>query len=264
MVHTFLIAPITYTPFASEDEQIQQCKEWGLLSEKATKTKLFAYKGGGLNTTCSIVGYADKMTAVLEFDNMQQHCIHPSYLKEMQTASFGVKQTFATDENSGEQEALSSDTAPATAEAVVESAETAAVHAAVAAAEADVVEAEASVEAEAPAVVEPKKKAAKKEKAPKLQLPVEKVRMTATIKEFTTVPNNFTEEEDEVIIYEAASIADPAIEIGDAWSSYSATLKKLELEIGHTLTFECKIVEKKLTKHPVRYKINNPSKLQKL
>ncbi|SEM72968.1 hypothetical protein [Paenibacillus sp. OV219] len=257
MVHTFMIAPLTYTPFASEDEQIQQCKEWGLLSEKATKTKLFAYKGGGLNTTCSIVGYVDNMTAVLEFDNKQQHCIHPSYLKEMQTASFGVKQAAQADESSSEQEAPVSDTASASTEAAVESAETAAVHAAAAAAEADAA-------TEAPAAAEPKKKAPKKEKAPKLVLPEDKVRMTATVKEFTTVPNNFTETEDEVIIYEAASITEPVIELGDAWSSYSATLKKLELEIGHTITFECKIVEKKLTKHPVRYKINNPSKLQKL
>lgn len=258
MVHTFMIAPSAYTPFESEDEQIQQCKEWGLLSEKASKTKLFAYKGGGLNTTCSIVGYVDAMTAVLEFDNKQQHCIHPSYLKEMQTSSFGVRQTAAAEESSGEQENAVQD-APAAAEP----SEIAAVHAAAATAEADI-----SVEANAASIVrvaeEPKKKAAKKEKAPKLQLPEEKVKMTATVKEFTTVPNNFTETDDEVIIYEAASIADPAIELGDAWSSYSATLKKLELEIGQTLTFECKIVEKKLTKHPVRYKINNPSKLQKL
>ncbi|REE84442.1 hypothetical protein A8990_115121 [Paenibacillus taihuensis] len=262
MVHTFMIAPSTYIPFDSEDEQIQQCKEWGLLSEKASKTKHFAYKGGGLNTTCSIVGYVDKMTAVLEFDNKQQHCIHPSYLKEMQTSSFGARQAVAAEESSGEQENAAQD-APAAAVAAVETAETAAVHAAAAAAEADA-SVESAVAVEAPAAAEPKKKAPKKEKAPKLQLPVEKVKMTATVKEFTTVPNNFTEEEDEVIIYEAASIAEPAIELGEAWSSYSATLKKLELEIGQTLTFECKIVEKKLTKHPVRYKINNPSKLQKL
>jgi hypothetical protein len=77
------------------------------------------------------------------------------------------------------------------------------------------------------------------------------------------VPNNFSDNEDEVVIYEAVSIAEPETEIGAAWSSHSATLKKMELEIGDTITFECKIVAKKLTKHPVPYKINNPAKIQK-
>ncbi|MNY77660.1 hypothetical protein D3C86_2176390 [compost metagenome] len=54
------------------------------------------------------------------------------------------------------------------------------------------------------------------------------------------------------------------MEVGTAWSSHSATLKKLELAIGDTVTFECKIVAKKLSKHPVPYKINNPGKMQKV
>lgn len=87
--------------------------------------------------------------------------------------------------------------------------------------------------------------------------------MVATVKEFTTVPNNFSDTDDEVVIYNAVAIQDPAMEIGDAWSSHSATLKKLELEIGDILHFEGKIVAKKLTKHPVPYKINNPAKIQK-
>ncbi|MNR64158.1 hypothetical protein D3C85_1867030 [compost metagenome] len=51
--------------------------------------------------------------------------------------------------------------------------------------------------------------------------------------------------------------------MGEAWSSHSATLKKQELEIGDVITFEAKIVAKKLTKHPVAYKINNPAKIKK-
>ncbi|MDF2662579.1 MAG: hypothetical protein K0Q94_5370, partial [Paenibacillus sp.] len=91
----------------------------------------------------------------------------------------------------------------------------------------------------------------------------DKVKMTATVQEFTTVPNNFSDNDDEVIIYEAVSITDPEIEVGVAWSSHSATLKKLGLAVGDTISFEGKIVAKKLTKHPVPYKINNPAKIQK-
>lgn len=90
------------------------------------------------------------------------------------------------------------------------------------------------------------------------------MKMKATVTEFTTVPNNFSDTDDEVIIYEAVSILDPAIEVGTAWSSHSATLKKLELAVGDTVIFECKIVAKKLSKHPVPYKINNPGKMQKV
>jgi hypothetical protein len=250
MVHAFTIQPVSYNTFEDETEQLEQCKEWGLLSEKAAKTKAFFYKGNGMNLPCGIVGFVDKMTAVIEFDNKQQHCIHPSYLKEMQAANYSQRGAGSADSTEAEVlelETLQED-APAIVEANVES------------------NVEASVEEldvkKAPK--EPKKEKAKKEKAPKLQLPEEKVKMIATVKEFTTVPNNFSDTEDEVIIYEAVSMIEPEMEIGEAWSSHSATLKKLELEIGDKLSFECKIVAKKLSKHPVPYKINNPAKMQKV
>jgi hypothetical protein len=250
MVHAFTIQPVSYNTFEDETEQLEQCKEWGLLSEKAAKTKAFFYKGNGMNLPCGIVGFVDKMTAVIEFDNKQQHCIHPSYLKEMQAANYSQRGAGSADSTEAEVlelETLQED-APAIVEANVES------------------NVEASVEEldvkKAPK--EPKKEKAKKEKAPKLQLPEEKVKMIATVKEFTTVPNNFSDTEDEVIIYEAVSMIEPEMEIGEAWSSHSATLKKLELEIGDKLSFECKIVAKKLSKHPVPYKINDPAKMQKV
>lgn len=104
----------------------------------------------------------------------------------------------------------------------------------------------------------------KKEKKQKLQLPEEKVKLSAIVKEFTTVPNHFSDNDDEVVIYEAVTIIEPETEIGEAWSSHSATLKKNELAIGDKITFEAKIVAKKLTKYPVPYKINNPAKIQKV
>ena len=67
-----------------------------------------------------------------------------------------------------------------------------------------------------------------------------------------------------MVIYEDVTLVEQAAELGTAWSSHSATLKKFELEVGDRITFEGKIVAKKLTKHPVPYKINNPGKIQKV
>ncbi|WP_169081650.1 hypothetical protein [Paenibacillus sp. PL91] len=258
MVHSFIIEPITYIAFENEAEQIEKCKEWSLLSDKASKTKAFFYKGNGMNLPCSIIGYVDKMTAVIAFDNEQKHCIHPSYLKEMQASNYGQKNAAtAAEETPGtelvEQAAIESSNAePHLPETELEpQPETASPGE------------EAEHQAPEPEPAAPPKGKAKKEKTPKLQLPEEKVKMSATVKEFTTVPNNFSDTEDEVVIYEAVSIVDPAIEVGEAWSSHSATLKKFELEIGDTIHFEGKIVTKKLTKHPIPYKINNPAKIQK-
>ncbi|RTE03034.1 hypothetical protein [Paenibacillus whitsoniae] len=240
MDYAFAIQPASFTRFEEEAELTQQCKVWGLISEKATKAKTFYYKRSNVSLTCSIVGYVDAMTAVIELDSNQLHCIHPSYLKEMQAASFGQRNATASEDGTAAEEAE---------QALTD---------------------EAEAPKPAPEKEKPKKAAApkeskpKKEKAAKLQLPEEKVKMKATITEFATVPNHFTETDDEVIIYEAVSILDPDMEIGTAWSSYSNTLKKLELAVGDTLTFECKIVAKKLAKHPVPYKINNPAKMQKV
>ncbi len=242
-MRTFVIEPIEYAGFDDEAEQIEKCKEWGLLSEKASKSKVFYYKGGGTNLPCSVVGYVDDITAVIEFDNGQKHCIHPSYLKEMQAANYGQRLTAASEDS---------------AESPAEAAEADSPQAAPA------VKTEAAADKPKPAAAPAKEK--EKEKAPKkekLQLPEEKVKMTATVQQFTTVPNNFSDTDDEVIVYDAVKIVEPELEIGAAWSSHSATLKKLELAVGDTITFEAKIVAKKLTKHPVQYKINNPAKIQK-
>lgn len=259
MAYTFIIEPHTFNAFGDELSQLEQCKEWNLLSEKASKTKAFFYKRNGLTLPCSIVGFVDNLTAVIQFDNQQKHCIHPSYLKEMQASSYGQKLAPPAGESAepdgSEIEALQEE-ATHIVEAKVD--------------EINVEElpieepkAEESKVGEPKLAEQPKAKA-KKEKAPKLQLPEEKVKFTATVKEFTTVPNHFADTDDEVVIYEAVTLVDPNVELGTAWSSHSATLKKFELEVGDMITFEGKIVAKKLTKHPVPYKINNPGKLQKV
>lgn len=244
MVHAFIIEPGTYNVFEDEDEQIEKCREWSLLSEKATKSKAFFYKRNGMNLACSIVGYVDQMTAVIQFDNQDKHCIHPSFLKEMQAANYGQKVS-ALEEQPLEAEAAS----VAVDELQVKEPKA---------------EDKAAGEDQSKAELPKAKAKVKKEKAPKVELPEGKVKMKAIVKEFTTVPNHFSDEDDEVIIYEEVAIIESEIiEIGTAWSSHSATLKKLELEVGDVLQFDGKIVAKKLTRHPVPYKINNPAKIQK-
>ncbi|MGX4584149.1 hypothetical protein [Paenibacillus chitinolyticus] len=276
MVYAFTIQPGIYHAFEDEAEQIEQCKEWGLLSGKAIKTKAFFYKGNGLNVPCTIVGYTDKMTAVIELDNKQQHCIHPSYLKEMQAANYGQRQwssgeaapeADASEENepAGNVE-IAADEAVETSAGAVQQAQPAAEPVPAPQTESasgQAAPADPDKPAAASEAVDAPKAKAKKEKAPKLQLPEGKVKMTAKVQDFTTVPNHFSDNDDEVIIYENVAIVEPETDIGTAWSSHSATLKKLELEVGDTITFEAKIVAKKLTRYPVPYKINNPAKIQK-
>ncbi|RXZ82323.1 hypothetical protein EBB07_11695 [Paenibacillaceae bacterium] len=253
MMYSFIIDPSSYTPLDNEDALIDKCKEWGLLSEKASKTKAFFYKGRGLNLACSIIGYVDNMTAVISFENDQKHCIHPSYLKEMQASAFNQKPSAMDEwlESNPDQEEASGQEHHEHSEALPP-----------ASGEEIVVEDVQEPKPAAPKAA-PKPKAAK-EKTKKLQLPEAKVKMSAAVKEFATVPNHFADNDDEVIIYEAVTIMDePEMALGLAWSSHSATLKKHELEVGDLITFEAKVVQKKLTKHPVPYKINNPAKIQK-
>ncbi len=91
MTYTFIIEPKTYTAFHNEDVLIEQCRTWGLLSEKATKIKTFYYKGNDLNVPCTIVGCVDYMTTVIEFDNVPE-ALHSSLLSE-RDAGFQLRGT---------------------------------------------------------------------------------------------------------------------------------------------------------------------------
>lgn len=61
MTYAFMIEPQDFIALDNEDELIEKCQEWGLLSGKATKLKTFYYKGNGLNMPCTIIGYVDHM-----------------------------------------------------------------------------------------------------------------------------------------------------------------------------------------------------------
>jgi hypothetical protein len=285
MSYAFRIEPVHYLTFENEDELLDKCKAWGLLSDKATKLKTFYYKGNGLNIPCELLGYVDDLTAVILLDNGQKHCIHPSYLKEMQAAGYNAKTTAAKSEQTGDHESSAAGKSNTDKSSSAEEQE-----------QADLQENSSNPRPDITDISTPQdslqeeptgsqlrngpnedvtaedkanhkgsgKSRGAKEKAPKLDLPEDKVKMTATIKEFTTVPNHFSDNDDEIIIYEDVRILEPEIlEIGTAWSSHSATMKKHELAEGDMLTFDAKIIKKKLTKHPVPYKINNPSKIKK-
>lgn len=264
MTYSFVINPVAVQEFDSEDELIERCKEWNLLSSTATRVKTYLYKGHGQTLPCEIVGYVDNLTVVIQFENKQQHCIHPAYLKEMQTASFGSKTgALAEAAKTDDSEETAEETGVEASSAEASSAEIPAGGVPVVtldqeSATAGSAEVKEAVEAEAP------KKPEKAKRKPAIILPEDKLEMTAIVKEFTTVPNHFSDNDDEVIIYEGVTIAGHELAIEEVWSSHSATLKKLELAVGDRVSFEAKIVAKKLTQHPVKYKINNPSKMKKI
>lgn len=278
MSYSFVVEPLAIQDFESEDELIERCKEWNLLSGSATRPKTYQYKRQGLSLPCEIVGYVDNQTVVIQFENKQQHCIHPAYLKEMQTASFGQRGFSAveakTEDGQGEsgeiteaEEASGEAMAPGVDAALGGTVEPGPGEAGDEAVgkRADIAEgadaAGSGISAKQAAADSKQSKPAAKKKAA-VQLPEDKLKITAVVKEFTTVPNHFSDNDDEVVIYEGITIEGHDLPIEEVWSSHSATLKKLELKEGDRLSCEAKIVAKKLTQHPVKYKINNPSKLK--
>lgn len=243
------ISPIgQFEVFRDKEHYKQKVKEWGLSSAKEE----FWYKERDFQELVKIKGYeiygnTDEFnTIVVEFKDGNLTCIHPAYLKEMQQSSFGKESMW---EEGNDRESKTPNEESSVQIKTTETKE---------------VDTKKSV---------PKK--AKKEKAVKLELPTDKVHFSAVIKQFAMTYNSFTEENDEVVIFEDVQIhQEPPINIEYAWCSHSKTLKKLELVIGDFLEFDGKITAKKLTKGKeapeefnftitVPYKINNPSKLVK-
>lgn len=68
------------------------------------------------------------------------------------------------------------------------------------------------------------------------------------IRHAMSVPDYFPGNDGEVIAYEAVAIVAPEIVLAEEGQ----------------LTFEAKMITPKLTMHPVPYKINNPSRIQKV
>jgi hypothetical protein len=259
-----------YETFRDVEHYKEKLKEWGLSSAREAK-KEFWYKNRNYQRLVTIKGYEtygsalDINTLVIEFQDGNLTCIHPAFLKEMQQSSFG-KESMITEASE--------------AEVVKASDEGSAVEIQLPAVDIDVPEtvmdAEPAKKEAAPKPAKVKETKPKKEKAPKLELPTDKVHFTASVKQFALVYNPFNEENDEVVVLDNVQIVqeENPLEIGLAWCSHSKTLKKFELAIGDTLEFDGKVAAKKLGKGkdvdeeflvdvPVLYKVNNPSKIVK-
>ncbi|MDQ0412854.1 hypothetical protein [Mesobacillus stamsii] len=247
-----------FETFEGEAPYLEKVKEWGLSAKKE-----FWYKDRYQHCLVKIKGYevfgetAEYNTLVVEFPDGTLTCIHPAYLKEMQSSNFG-KEIIEQPDN-----APKADTGGMEQTTVSETAE--------------IASAQASAKPEKN--VKPaanKEIKAQKETASKLVLPEDKVFFTAKVKQFALSWNHFNEDNEEVIVFQDVRIdQEEPIEIGLAWGSHSKTLKKLELVPGQELEFHGKIVKKSLPKGKdvedesmlldvsVGYKINNPSKIVK-
>jgi hypothetical protein len=248
--------------FQNEAHYAEKVKEWGLSASK----KEFWFKERTHQRLVKILGYeifgdtTEYYTLVIEFQDGNLTCIHPAYLKEMQSSSFGKELKAQAESNETKEEsAETANSAEATAKVEVDP--------------------EVMVEiptSQTPKETKPKPTKAKKEKPAKLVLPEDKVHFSGSVKQLALSWNHFNEENDEVIVLENVKIEqDEPVEIGLAWCAHSKTLKKFELSPGDQLEFDGKIVKKSLPKGKevedealllevsVSYKINNPSKLVK-
>jgi hypothetical protein len=241
-----------YETFTDDEHYALKLKEWGLSSTKGQ----FWYKEKDHQRLVSIKGYQvygetdDFNTIIIEFQDGNLSCIHPAYLKEMQSSSFGKSSITNTtikttvNDKSPENKKENTDDKPVVKTLPVSQSKT--------------------------------KKKDTKEKTAKIELPEEKVHFTAKVMQFGLTWNHFNEDNDEVVVLENVVIQqDPPLEIGLAWCAHSKTLKKHELTPGESLEFDGKIVKKKLAKgkdiedeayivhEPVAYKVNNPSKIKK-
>ena len=225
-----------FVTFENDGEYVAKGVEWKLFTERSVKKELL-YKTNGQQVKVKLIGYEEygngAQTIVVQFEDGSLSCIHPAYLKEMQSSSFGKESL------TGEHAAIEEEGTNTGKQATTESRQAATVN---------------KEKAKAKAKKEPAK--------PKLALPEDKVHFTARVKEFTSKMNHFTGEEDEVILLQQVKVeGEHELEVGDAWCSYSKTLKKAELAEGDMLSFDGKIVEKKFNKE-ILYKINNPSKMK--
>ncbi|MCD9025375.1 hypothetical protein [Cohnella silvisoli] len=227
-----------YRTFEDDEDYAVKGRNWGLFG-KAPK-KQFWHKNSTTQSLVTIKGYQEYKVLcllVIEFENGNLSCIHPSYLKEMQSGNFGKE--LVSEEVELTEGISSLSTEP----------------------EADITEAPPARKQKSAEKPAPKKQ---KEQKEKIDLPVDKVKFSAKVKEFATKPNPFSDNDDEVLLFEEVVILnDPPLAIGDAWCGYSNTLKALGLELGNMMEFEGKIVDKKFNKEII-YKVNNPSKITKI
>lgn len=227
-----------YHNFDSEEEYAVKGRDWGLFG-KAPK-KHFWHKNKKTQSQVAIKGYQvhkNLTVLIIEFEDGNRSSIHPSYLKEMQSSNFGKE------------------VIPEEFTETVETVETAGI--------VDISDGMIEDQVTKKEKAAPKKQNEKKETKEKIELPLDKVKFSARVKEFTTKPNPFSDNDDEILLLEEVIVvSEPPLVIGDAWCGYSNTLKAFGLEVGDSIAFEGKVVDKKFNKE-ILYKVNNPSKLVK-
>ena len=166
-----------YQTFTDDAHYAEKVREWGLSTTKEVKTQ-FWYKERTHQRQVTIKGYeiygvtGEFNTVIIEFQDGNLSCIHPAYLKEMQSPNF-VKANISETEK----QPSSTSTQEVKKDLPEKEMKAAAV--------------QRKPEAE---------KKAKKEKPVKLQLPEEKVHFTALVKQLALTWNHFNEENDEVIL----------------------------------------------------------------
>ncbi|ODG94018.1 hypothetical protein BED47_02275 [Gottfriedia luciferensis] len=222
-----------FTRFLSDEDYLEKGRTWGLFNKNPKHD--FLFKGQDFQVNVKLVGYEtygvtdEYHTIIIEFEDGNLTCIHPAYLKEMQSPSF--KKVYTV----GESDTKNSEEKKSESETVTKS-------------------------KESTSKATTKKKVEKKEEV-LITLPTDKSHFNGTIKEFSTKYNHFNDSEEEIVIWENVAVkGDQDLVIGNAWCSLSKTLKAAELEVGKSYQFDGKVVDKKLNKE-VKYKLNNPSKV---
>ncbi|WJV32033.1 hypothetical protein QTG56_25810 (plasmid) [Rossellomorea sp. AcN35-11] len=186
-----------YKEFENEAQYEEMGKEWGLFGK--TPKKDFWFKGKGYKRSVKVIGFIKYgvtgtfHTLIIEFQDGNKSCIHPDYLKEMQKSTFG-KET---------EEPPAVVKKPASRGKVLTSDD------------------------------KPKSKAKKESAQPDVALPADKVTFEAKVKDFSTKPNPFSDNDDEILILEDVRITEgEQIGVGQAWCGYSKTLKKVRFTSG--------------------------------
>lgn len=223
-----------FTKFVSDEDYLEKGRFWGLFNKNPKHD--FLFKGQDFQVNVKLVGYEtygvtdEYHTIIIEFEDGNLSCIHPAYLKEMQSPSFKKVYTVGESETKNVEEKKTETTTN-------------------------------SKESISKATT--KKKVEKKEEV-SITLPTEKSHFNGTVKEFSTKYNHFNDSEEEIVIWENVAVkGDQDLLIGNAWCSLSKTLKAAELEVGKSYQFDGKVVDKKLNKE-VKYKLNNPSKVAEI
>jgi len=225
-----------FTKFLSDEDYLEKGRSWGLFNKNPKHD--FLFKGQDFQVNVKLIGYEtygvtdEYHTIIIEFEDGKLTCIHPAYLKEMQSPSF--KKVYTV----GESDTKNNEEKKTESETVTKS-------------------------KESTSKATTKKKVEKKEEV-SITLPTDKSHFNGTVKEFSTKYNHFNDSEEEIVIWENVAVkGDQDLIIGNAWCSLSKTLKAAELEVGKSYQFDGKVVDKKLNKE-VKYKLNSPSKVAEI